>query len=367
MIKCYDIANIKNEAPDYHIDLTKINVQTSSIVLVSGGLLDESNKFVFSIPDLKLVFSVSTRKGREEWIKNIQFLHKKAHSKNKSIAIPWYLRVSGKSEAKLREISPEYILNLISEDTAIGAKFFKVLACQQVWIDFGIMKKKKPNILPRTNSLIMFGKTTEVARDESKKKGINFPLKMKTTAKKTTNKDALINQTDEQTSSIDNWIWTSTEKQILLDGAKITLHAKDDIICGDKPPGRWFYIIESGSCHVIERGQIIDTLKPKTIFGVESFFSSGKNSGVQIIAAENQTKIHKIEGYYVDILFAYNPNLSIRFYLYYSIKCAKKLCASHDWDVMTSPVRSPTPVPSPISKAGHPEKENVNQNTLTNL
>jgi len=126
----------------------------------------------------------------------------------------------------------------------------------------------------------------------------------------------------------DNWLapndddWTS-----ILEGTRsIHLQKDEEVIIQGQAHKQRLYQIAKGSCRIekqtdngktlvigIITTNIDSTSKNDTIFGEISFLE-GTDASASVVADENDTVVHVIEGYYLDVLFDYYPGLSGRFY-----------------------------------------------------
>jgi len=86
--------------------------------------------------------------------------------------------------------------------------------------------------------------------------------------------------------------------------------------------------ISTGSCRIEksidEDVTHIATISDGEIFG-EIAFLEGSGATASVVADEDNTVIHVIEGYYLDILFDYFPHLSGRFYHYLATVLSTRL------------------------------------------
>jgi len=115
----------------------------------------------------------------------------------------------------------------------------------------------------------------------------------------------------------------------ILEGTR-SLHYKKDvhIVMQDQSETYRLFQISKGSCR-IEKTVDEDVIQIAIIQGGEIFgeiaFLEGGGATASVVADEDDTVIHVIEGYYLDILFDYFPPLSGRFYHYLATVLSTRL------------------------------------------
>jgi len=140
--------------------------------------------------------------------------------------------------------------------------------------------------------------------------------------------DATCTLDEETEPAEENWLapndddWTN-----ILEGTRsIHLQKEEKIILQSQAHKQRLYQIAKGSCRIEKqtddgKTHVIGIInantdsisKNDTIFGEISFLE-GTDASASVVADENDTVVHVIEGYYLDVLFEYYPGLSGRFY-----------------------------------------------------
>jgi len=133
----------------------------------------------------------------------------------------------------------------------------------------------------------------------------------------------LFTQNEEQTEMSVTWTFSPNDFREVIEASRtLKFNQNDTILKEGSDPGRCLFMIDSGSCHVLERGKVVKILKKNAIFSVENLMCPVCS---EVIAVEDNTKVSCVEGYYLDVLFSYNPSLSARFYLYLATKLSRKI------------------------------------------
>jgi len=111
----------------------------------------------------------------------------------------------------------------------------------------------------------------------------------------------------------------------ILAGTKTENFEKDrHVIEQDKIRKPRLFQIKEGSCRIekeLENNNVLllgrmTNNENDSIFGEISFFDQGRKSTASVLTDSDNTVIRKIEGYYLNVLFEYYPNLPGRFFHY---------------------------------------------------
>jgi len=134
-----------------------------------------------------------------------------------------------------------------------------------------------------------------------------------------------LTQNEEQTEIAESWTFSSVDRQEVIEGSRLLKFNRNDFVLKyGEDSSRCFYVLDTGSCYVLERGEPSETLRKNDLFGLENFLCPSKICA-DVISADDKTKVICVEGYYLDVLFAYNLSLSSRFYLYLATRLSRKI------------------------------------------
>jgi len=124
----------------------------------------------------------------------------------------------------------------------------------------------------------------------------------------------------------DSWALTTTDWEKIVAASKEVTYRNGEIV---KEPGslhRALYKVVAGSCTVTKKQQVVNSMSERDMFGVLEFIlNSSRCASYEVKATEDNTKVYCIEGYYLDVLFSYDPRLCGRFYLYLATELTTKL------------------------------------------
>jgi CRP/FNR family cyclic AMP-dependent transcriptional regulator len=138
---------------------------------------------------------------------------------------------------------------------------------------------------------------------------------------------------DGSGSSTESWLPGPQEWQLILNGARIVNFRKDDVVMKEGEATTRVFQLASGECRfekVIDgQNKVLGKMalaegSTDNLFGEISFLEGGKASA-SVVCDKDETQIAIIEGYWLDVLFQYYPELSGRFYHYLANVLSKRL------------------------------------------
>eukprot|EP01126_Amoeba_proteus_P011151 TRINITY_DN1445_c0_g1_i6.p1 TRINITY_DN1445_c0_g1~~TRINITY_DN1445_c0_g1_i6.p1 ORF type:complete len:333 (-),score=74.85 TRINITY_DN1445_c0_g1_i6:238-1236(-) len=116
---------------------------------------------------------------------------------------------------------------------------------------------------------------------------------------------------------------TDEDWTLILSGTRsVRYHNNQYVIQQEQQQHQRIFQIAKGKCRIekqVEDGSTItlDYIRAGSIFGEISFLEgAGGKATASVVADENDTMVHIIEGFFLDIAFEYYPGLSGRFYHY---------------------------------------------------
>lgn len=128
-----------------------------------------------------------------------------------------------------------------------------------------------------------------------------------------------------------SWLPSPSDWDVILKGARTVTYQKDDVIMKDGERVRRIYQLLNGECRfekVIDgQTKVLGYLGndgSDHLFGEISFLEGGKASA-SVVCDKDNTQISIIEGYFLEVLFQYTPELSGRFYHYLAHILSKRL------------------------------------------
>jgi CRP-like cAMP-binding protein len=154
---------------------------------------------------------------------------------------------------------------------------------------------------------------------------------------------------------------TEEDWENILKGASVTTYSKDQPVITEGDKMQRIYQVGRGSCR-IEKALLSDDkqklvlgkfVKDDGVFGEISFLEGGAATA-SVVADEEETAVHIIEGYFLDVLFQRTPGLSGRFYHYLASLLAKRVAQREGSVAMPSsprPNKPPPPIPMPSPKS----------------
>lgn len=138
------------------------------------------------------------------------------------------------------------------------------------------------------------------------------------------------NKEDTKDTPKSSWLPSPEDWEILLKGARSVTYQKDDVIIKEGEQFRRIFQLIKGE---VRFEKVIDgqnkvlgrmNMDGDGIFGEISFLEGGKASA-SVVADQFDTQTAIIEGYYLEIVFQYHPELSGRFYHYLANVLSKRL------------------------------------------
>jgi len=130
-----------------------------------------------------------------------------------------------------------------------------------------------------------------------------------------------------------SWLPSQADWNLILNGARIVNFKKDDIVMKEGEATTRVFQLVRGECRfekVIDgHNKVLGKMalaegSTDSLFGEISFLEGGKASA-SVVCDKDETQIAIIEGYWLDVLFQYYPELSGRFYHYLANVLSKRL------------------------------------------
>eukprot|EP01124_Arcella_intermedia_P021795 TRINITY_DN3109_c0_g1_i2.p1 TRINITY_DN3109_c0_g1~~TRINITY_DN3109_c0_g1_i2.p1 ORF type:complete len:1082 (+),score=234.95 TRINITY_DN3109_c0_g1_i2:2010-5255(+) len=121
------------------------------------------------------------------------------------------------------------------------------------------------------------------------------------------------------------WTLTSGDwKKIHAGSRELAFDVDEQIISEYEVPYRAYFQIIEGCCHLKKNDKIIGKLEKGDIFDEVAMLLNTPHTDISVVAAA-ETKVRMIEGYYLDVLFLYEPSLSGKFYNFLASYLANNL------------------------------------------
>jgi CRP-like cAMP-binding protein len=129
-----------------------------------------------------------------------------------------------------------------------------------------------------------------------------------------------------------SWLPSQEDWDLILKGARITNFKKDDVVMKEGDGTTRVYQLVRGECRfeklIDGQNRVLGKMgidgSGGALFGEISFLEGGKASA-SVVCDKDDTQIAIIEGYWLDVLFQYHPELSGRFYHYLANVLSKRL------------------------------------------
>mmetsp|Transcript_4454 Transcript_4454/g.6234 ORF Transcript_4454/g.6234 Transcript_4454/m.6234 type:complete len:1257 (-) Transcript_4454:61-3831(-) len=119
---------------------------------------------------------------------------------------------------------------------------------------------------------------------------------------------------DEQAqSNEDHEQLTPEDWDDLLEGAKLLVFKKGDVIITEGENFQRIYQLVEGECRIEKGGKMLGKMEDGQFFGEISFLLSG-GATATITADSEEVHVYVLEGYFMNILFGIRPELAGRFY-----------------------------------------------------
>jgi CRP-like cAMP-binding protein/methylglyoxal synthase len=134
-------------------------------------------------------------------------------------------------------------------------------------------------------------------------------------------------------SGAGSWLPAPADWTAILNGARIVNFKKDDVVMKEGEATTRVFQLVHGECRfekVIDgQNKVLGKMalaegSTDNLFGEISFLEGGKASA-SVVCDKDETQIAIIEGYWLDVLFQYYPELSGRFYHYLANVLSKRL------------------------------------------
>jgi len=138
------------------------------------------------------------------------------------------------------------------------------------------------------------------------------------------------NSSTETTMDKDIWDLSPEDWEKILTASKECVYNRGQTILTTGSSQRVLYKIITGSCHTLKKHHIIYHMKEGDIFGCQEFLLNCSQSHHYEVKAATTTKVMRIEGVYLDVLFSYDVRLSGRFYRYLALQLSKQLCSIYE-------------------------------------
>jgi len=136
----------------------------------------------------------------------------------------------------------------------------------------------------------------------------------------------LLKKESSQAEDQDSWALTTADWEKIVAASKETTYASGEVVKAPGSPQRALFRVIGGICNVTKKQQVVNEMTQGDMFGVLEFLlNSSRHANYEVKALENHTKVYRIEGYYLDVLFSYDPRLCGRFYHYLATELAAKL------------------------------------------
>lgn len=141
---------------------------------------------------------------------------------------------------------------------------------------------------------------------------------------------------DEETptsgDASNKWLPSAEDWDLILKGARTVTYKKDDVVIREGEQFRRIFQLARGECRfekIIDGkskvlGKMGKDSKDDNLFGEISFLEGGRASA-SVVCDKDDTQIAIIEGYFLEILFEYYPDLPGRFYHYLAAVLSKRL------------------------------------------
>eukprot|EP01126_Amoeba_proteus_P012268 TRINITY_DN15035_c0_g4_i1.p1 TRINITY_DN15035_c0_g4~~TRINITY_DN15035_c0_g4_i1.p1 ORF type:complete len:502 (+),score=134.42 TRINITY_DN15035_c0_g4_i1:387-1892(+) len=137
--------------------------------------------------------------------------------------------------------------------------------------------------------------------------------------------------------------------QLILSGTRSLEFSRGQTICEQEQEQCRIFHISKGKCKISKTNTVgksitLEYLDPGSTFGEISFLVGGCTSAC--VTAEEDTIVHVIEGFFLNLIFDYHPDLSGRFHHYLAQTLLKRI---------------------EEREAGNTEKETLNLNAITTI
>lgn len=129
-----------------------------------------------------------------------------------------------------------------------------------------------------------------------------------------------------------SWLPSQEDWDLILKGARVANYKKDDVVMKEGDGTTRVYQLVRGECRfeklIDGQNKVLGKMgmdgSGGALFGEISFLEGGKASA-SVVCDKDDTQIAIIEGYWLDVLFQYHPELSGRFYHYLANVLSKRL------------------------------------------
>jgi CRP-like cAMP-binding protein len=141
------------------------------------------------------------------------------------------------------------------------------------------------------------------------------------------------------------WLPSVEDWDLILKGARTVTYRKDDVVIREGEQFRRIFQLARGECRfekIIDGkskvlGKMGKDSKDDNLFGEISFLEGGRASA-SVVCDKDDTQIAIIEGYFLEILFEYYPDLPGRFYHYLAAVLSKRLKQRESGSTAPAPV-----------------------------
>jgi len=133
------------------------------------------------------------------------------------------------------------------------------------------------------------------------------------------------NSTSQTTMDKDIWDLSPEDWEKILTASKECVYSAGQTILSPGSSQRVLYKIITGSCHTLKKHHIIYHMKEGDTFGCQEFLLNCTQSHHYEVKAATTTKVMRIDGVYLDVLFCYDVRLSGRFYRYLALQLSTQL------------------------------------------
>lgn len=187
-------------------------------------------------------------------------------------------------------------------------------------------------------------------KHQSGQKAPAAPAARTSSSSSSTRKDKAAEGDDDEAApttgdSTNKWLPSVEDWDLILKGARTVTYRKDDVVIREGEQFRRIFQLARGECRfekIIDGkqkvlGKMGKDSKDDNLFGEISFLEGGRASA-SVVCDKDDTQIAIIEGYFLEILFEYYPDLPGRFYHYLAAVLSKRLKQRESGNAAPAPV-----------------------------